>query len=172
MSVIYKIYCLDENIKECYIGSTGNFAFRKGQHKRVCNNSSDNNKSYNLKVYTFIRANGGFTNWEFEVLETFNTIDKQDLKKIERKYIETNNSTLNCIIPTRTDQEYKIENKQKIQEYHKKWVMDNREKINERRRSNRAKNRGKIKCECGCMTTKPHISRHRKTKKHIELMQS
>ena len=32
-AVIYRIYCLDSKIKECYIGLTTDFIRRKYQHK-------------------------------------------------------------------------------------------------------------------------------------------
>jgi len=153
MSVVYKIYCKDPNIKDCYIGSTKDFRNRKKQHKRKCNNP--NYKDYNYKVYKFIRNNGGFENWAFEILETFNTIDKQYLHKIERKYVESNNSTLNFQIPTRTIQEWQQANKDYSIEYYK----NNKEVIQQ-----------KIKCDCGCMINMCNIIRHRKTKKHIKLM--
>ena len=28
----------------------------------------------------------------------------------------------------------------------------------------------KVECECGCLISKKHIQKHKKTKKHIELM--
>ena len=93
MSVIYKIYCKDENIKDCYIGSTKYFTNRKRRHKYDCSNI--NCMAYNYKLYKFIRENGGFTNFDFEILETFNTIDTQDLYKIEGQYMENNNANLN-----------------------------------------------------------------------------
>jgi len=159
MSLIYKIYCKDSNIKDCYIGSTNNLTNRKRSHKFRCNNPIG--EGYNLKVYTFIRANGGYTNWEFEVLETFNTIDKQDLHKIERKYIESNNSTLNNDIPTRTKQEYSKHKKEYFKEYHQEYYINNKEVIQQ-----------KIKCECGCMINSCNIIRHKKSKRHIELMEN
>jgi len=125
MSIIYKIFCKNKNIKDCYIGSTNNLNIRKATHKYACNNI--NSKQYNLKVYKFIRANDGFTNFDFEVLETFNTIDKQDLHKIECQYIKNNNSTLNTQIPTRThkesDKNYYDNNKEKILLYKKQKVI-------------------------------------------------
>ena len=166
MSVVYKIYCKDPNITDCYIGSTKDLTNRKSQHICYCNNI--NSRLYNVKVYKFIRENGNFENWDFEILETFNTIDKQDLLKIERNYIESNKSTLNDRIPTRTKEEYnefyKDYFKKNSQEYYKKeYYLNNKETIQEKKNE-------KIKCECGCMTTKSNNTRHRKSKKHIELM--
>ena len=57
---IYKISCLNENIKQIYIGQTNNFNNRKSKHKSSCCNSND--KRYNYKNTTldfFI----DITNW-------------------------------------------------------------------------------------------------------------
>ena len=35
-SIIYKIYCKDENVKDTYIGETTDFIRRKCCHKRDC----------------------------------------------------------------------------------------------------------------------------------------
>ena len=55
--VMYKIICNDTTIKDIYVGSTCNFTRRKCGHKSDCNNA--NTSRYNLKVYQFIRTNGG-----------------------------------------------------------------------------------------------------------------
>ena len=62
-AVIYGIYCKDKNVLEIYIGSTYDEIEREHNHKSDCNN--ENNKSYDLKVYKFIRANGGYDNWKY-----------------------------------------------------------------------------------------------------------
>ena len=48
--IVYKIYCKDSSITECYIGSTNNLQNRKYDHKY-------NSKFSNKKVYKFIREN-------------------------------------------------------------------------------------------------------------------
>ena len=115
--LIYKLCCKDINIKDIYIGSTCNFTRRKCQHKTVCYNP--NNKAYNSKVYKFIRCNGGWDNWDMILIEKVNCNDKLELNKIERQHIEQNINNLNSYIPSRTDKEYFIDNKDKIKEYQK-----------------------------------------------------
>ena len=56
-TIIYKLVCIDINIKELYVGHTTNFTKRKYAHKYGCNNETS--KKYNLHVYQFIRNNGG-----------------------------------------------------------------------------------------------------------------
>ena len=55
--VIYKLVCSDLKVKDLYVGHTTNFVDRKACHKSHCNNAND--IYHNLKVYKFIRANGG-----------------------------------------------------------------------------------------------------------------
>ena len=57
---IYKLCCLDVNVKHIYIGSSTNFKERKKHHKVCCNNEKQ--KTYNSYKYKFIRDNGGWDN--------------------------------------------------------------------------------------------------------------
>ena len=54
---VYKIVCNDLNIKDCYVGHTTNFKTRRCNHR--LNTTNHIAQSYNARVYTFIRANGG-----------------------------------------------------------------------------------------------------------------
>ena len=38
-TIIYKIVCKDQNIKDIYVGHTTNFVQRKHAHKQNCNNN-------------------------------------------------------------------------------------------------------------------------------------
>tara|TARA_R110000803_G_scaffold60908_1_gene120476 strand:+ start:201 stop:620 length:420 start_codon:yes stop_codon:yes gene_type:complete len=65
MNCVYRIECLDKNIKEFYIGSSDNLNRRSIDHKSRCHNS--NCPEYKYNVYKFIRANGGWDNWQIIV---------------------------------------------------------------------------------------------------------
>ena len=176
MSIIYKIYCKDENIKDCYVGSTNDLNRRKRQHKYNCNNNNSN--EYNFKLYKFMRDNSGFENFDFIILEQFeNKMIKQDLLKIEGQYIKNNNSTLNSDITGRTEQEYREYNKTKILEYAKKYYEENKKQIAEIRKAKYKKNKiqilekikEKVECEfCKSLITKPHLKRHQRTEKCLK----
>jgi group I intron endonuclease len=140
-SIIYKLCCKNPNITEIYVGSTINFKKRKYDHKSVCNNNSETNKKYNLKVYKFIRDNGGFENWDIIMLEEYSCENKKQLEKRERYYIELLKSNLNSEIPTQTKQEYYENNKDKIKEYRE----ENKDKITERKKQYYEDNIDKIK---------------------------
>jgi hypothetical protein len=78
----YKIVCNDLNIKDCYVGHTTDFKRRTFQHKR--NTTSQTAQSYNARVYTFIRANGGWDNFDMVLFETRACDNSLEARKIER----------------------------------------------------------------------------------------
>ena len=142
-SVIYKLCCNDTAVSAVYVGSTTNFRGRKYAHKSACSNTSD--KGHNLYVYQFIRANGGWDAWSMIQIEAYNATTKRDLETRERYWLETLAATLNRKVPTRTQQEYREENKEKAKELHKKWHEENKEKDKERKKKWRGKNKEKMK---------------------------
>ena len=106
--IIYTIECNDKQITDCYVGLTKNFTKRCIQHKTRCNNINDTH--HHIKLYKYIRDNGGWNNWKISVLEIYNCINKYDAGKWERHHYEQLNSTLNTVYPTRTSREYYIHN--------------------------------------------------------------
>jgi len=141
-TIIYKLCCNDLNITDIYIGHTTDFKSRKAQHKYSCNNI---NKSYNIKVYQFIRDNGGWDNWEMIMIEEYSCNNKLEAKKKERELIEELKASLNMSIPARTDKEYRLDNKEKINQKHKEYYENNKEIINEKQKEYRLNNKGKRK---------------------------
>ena len=188
---IYKLCCKDINIKDIYIGSTTNFTRRKCEHKKSCNN--EKHKAYNFNVYRFIRENGNWSNWDMVLVEEVSCETKLELHKIEREYIEKLGATLNSSIPTRTQKEYREDNK----EYDKEYYENNKEKKKEKSKEYYEKNKEKIKekkkeyskeyyeknkekkkeysklrtiCICGTDMNFSSKSRHLKNNKHKNLM--
>jgi len=149
-TVIYKIVCKDETITDMYIGHTTNFKNRIIDHKCCCNNIKD--KSYNIKLYHFIRENGGWDNWDMIKIEEYPCNNINEATKRERYWVEELKSSLNTDIPSRTQKEYYKENINKIKEYSKKY----NEKI--------------ITCECGCIFRNDSLSKHLKTQIHKDLL--
>ena len=88
--VIYQWKCKDESIKDCYIGYTNNFDVRRKGHIDSINDTSNT-----LKVYEFIRNNGGLDNWTCEIVNKFFAMNKQEARQVEQLYINSYNSTLN-----------------------------------------------------------------------------
>jgi hypothetical protein len=96
-TLFYKIYCLDPSVNDMYIGHTTNFVQRKHAHKQGCINEKYSN--YTCKLYNFIRANKGWDNWNMEIIAFHNCEDHYSARKIEQKYFEEYNATLNSIAP-------------------------------------------------------------------------
>ena len=69
-----------------YIGSTHDKIEREKNHKSDCNNENQETH-YNLKVYIFIRDNGGWDNWIFEVIEEFPCENKIELVIQEQSHL-------------------------------------------------------------------------------------
>jgi predicted GIY-YIG superfamily endonuclease len=67
-TVIYKAQCINEDIIGFYIGSTTDFYHRVRHHKSDFYNE---NKSISLKFYKFIKENGGWDNFKFEIIEKY-----------------------------------------------------------------------------------------------------
>jgi hypothetical protein len=155
--IIYKLVCLDSEIKDTYVGSCICFRTRKTNHKSTCNN--ENNTKYHLNVYQFIRANGGWANWSMIQIETVNFTERWELRGRERYWLETLKATLNKKIPNRTQQEYdkiyRETNKTQISER----LKENRIEINQKRKQ-------VITCDCGRSSIKRQLARHKEGRFH------
>jgi hypothetical protein len=183
-AVVYKLCCDDPEITDIYVGSTCNFKVRKHQHKTACNNQ--NGKEYNRHVYKFIRENGGWDNWSMILIKKYpNVVDTYELHKKERKWLKKLKGTLNKQIPSRTREQWYNDNDEVIKQYYKKnkekfkqYYETNKDMIRKQKQQYRKDNieqikaykNEKIECECGCLISRNHLSRHRTTKKHVELI--
>ena len=140
---VYKLVCKDINVKECYVGSTGNTRIRKAHHKSDCNNV--NGKNFNFRVYQYIRENDGFQNWELIVLETVQYNQKFELRARERHHMELLGATLNSQVPNRTSDEWHLDNAENVQQQKKQHYQDNAEKIKQQVKQYRGDNLEHIK---------------------------
>jgi hypothetical protein len=166
-SVIYKIYCKDENIKDVYVGSTTNFQKRKWAHKTKCCNTKS--ECYNRYVYKFIRENGNWENWNFEILEKVKCKDIKELHLYERKWFDKMNSTLNCDVPNRTRKEWRKDNRDRLNKKKKEYYQKNKHKNKEYYEKNKEvilkKRYEKVICEkCGFISMKQNLKRHQKSR--------
>ena len=116
----YRIKSKNIKITEFYIGSTGNFDERKRKHKSNCNN--ENGNSYNCKLYQFIRSNGGWDEWDCEIIETLICSNTEKLL-YKNKLMELYGATLNVYIPIIT--EYYTTDKEKLNQFHREERLKN-----------------------------------------------
>jgi hypothetical protein len=184
LGIIYLIKHKTDDTKKVYVGSTINLKQRISKHRQ--NYKNEKNKEYNYNLYKYIRANGGFNEYEFIILECYVHNFKHELHYKEDDYIKMYDNNLNTFRAYLTRQEYKKkiserykkyfnENKEKVYKKNKKYRDKNKEKISKRSKEYYQNNKDiineqrkeKITCECGSIVRKPHIARHRKSLKHI-----
>jgi len=173
---IYKIVC---NITgEIYIGSTiQTLEERLAVHKSI---------KVKCRSNKILEKN----DYKIELIKDYPCNNLWELEEEEAKYIR-NNKCINRNIPHRTYQERYEDNKEKFKEYQKKYREENKEKLkeyekNRKNKKERSENMKKyrddnkeklskqkkerVECECGSIVNRSDLSRHRKSKKHINLM--
>jgi len=177
---IYIIRSKDLSLHDCYIGSCKDIYNRRKVHKYNCYN--ENTRSYNFKLYQFIRANGGWSNFTMEELCK---CDVERLSQVEQYYIDKFNPSLNSQRAYNSDEytkeykkdynkEYWIKNKDVILEKQKEYQINNRDRILERKKDYYENNkdiileklREKFTCECGGRYVRGNKARHLRTIKH------
>ena len=175
--VFYTIECLNDSVDFRYVGSTKNFKARKILHKSNCNNEKA--KNYNSKIYTTIRANGGWANFVIIQIGTREQLTKKQATAIEENYrieLGGNLNSQRCYTTDEQKKEYYKDNKKKINEYYennkeknkerdKKYYEANKDKINEKKKE-------RLPCECGCKVRFGDITRHKQSQKHINLIKN
>jgi hypothetical protein len=125
---IYKLICNKSNL--VYIGSTKQkLDYRLKDHIRCYNKWLENNDNPYYTSFEIIKSN----DYKIELVEEIDSDDKEELHKKERYYIE-NNICVNKTIPTRTDKEYREENKDKIKQINIDYRKNNKEKCEEKRK--------------------------------------
>ena len=115
-TIMYKIECKNNEITECYIGHTTNPKSRQAEHKYNCNN--EKSKGHNLRLYSFIRANGGWDNWDMIEIEKYPCNSKREAETREHYWYFELKSTLNVISPI-LDLEKRIANLNRVRDEEK-----------------------------------------------------
>lgn len=146
-TVIYKICCKDESIKDVYVGHTTNFNQRKYSHKIA------SNKLYNTsKIYNAIRSNGGWDNWDMIEIAKYNCKNVIEARIKENEHYIDLNATLNSCPPYSGKTQCLDKNTNNIA----------------------LQNNGAYYCKC-CNYTTPYskdYNKHTLTKKHINNINS
>ncbi len=159
---IYKI-TNDYNL-EVYVGSTCNtLAKRYSTHKSKYHCEESKNRNL-YKLMNEI----GFDRFRIELIEEYPCEDKYQLRQREGFFIREI-GTLNQIIAGRNVKEYYQENRDICKERRK--IQEQKETQKETRKQYRENVCKKLMiCECGCEITRHSLSRHLKTKKHLDLI--
>ena len=93
MIYFYKLMNDNDNTLECYVGSTQDINKRTLDHKSDCNNP--HSEKYNMRLYAYIRQNGGFENWSVVVIEQQDNMDKPSKLARENTLMQQHQATLN-----------------------------------------------------------------------------
>jgi|AntAceMinimDraft_5_1070358.scaffolds.fasta_scaffold94477_2 hypothetical protein len=141
-TIIYKLINYDYP-ELVYVGSTTNFTKRKQQHKQICLN--EKHKNHNLKVYVNIRENDGWENWNMIKICDYPCDNKREAELKEDEYMTELKANMNMKRASRTQQQYREDNREKIQEYTKEYRDNNKEKIKEYYETNKEKLQERIK---------------------------
>ena len=142
---VYKIFCKDPEIKEIYYGSTSNFYHRCHSHKHSVKNYK--NPKHGFLVYRKMRDTGGFDNWTIEII-------KDDM------------------VPARTKAEWNAVHPEFSREASKRAYARNPEYWRKYYQERRAHYLEKVSCECGTVTGRIHLAKHRRTKSHLEKLEN
>ena len=181
-TVIYKLRSKNPLIKDFYIGHSKDFHYRQIAHRSTCNNV--NSEGHNTPVYIFIRENGGYDNWDFEILETANLKNIDEAETLERDWIEKLEPSLNIQLPAQTPEE-KAENyrecdrirhkkRREDPEFRKKEAEANKKRSQdpEVKKKVAATKKEQITCVCGAIHTRGGKSQHLKSEKHNEFVKN
>jgi hypothetical protein len=189
-SKIYKVYCDCHNLT--YYGSSIKTLNKRLEGHKACYKAYKNGCKLYTSIFNIFNV---CDNYKIELVEEVCCDNIQQLRKIEGNYIK-NNECVNKLIPSRTNKQWRMDNKKHIKiqrkgyydenrdiilKRNKKWRENNKEKCKEIRNNWVDKNRGKIseyrkknkyKCECGSFIRKSGIVPHKKTKKHLKFIKS
>ncbi len=166
---IYKLVC--DDCDDFYVGSTKSIKDRKYEHKRTCNNSSRG--GHNIKMYKHIRENGGWENWRMVIIEECDESIQTKVQAHIRE--ETFRIQLKATMNDRRCFRTKEEKLKQTNEARDRWIQSHAEEHKARRKGNYQNNKEelltKVTCECGCVCAKVCLTRHKKTDRHLNLMQ-
>ena len=163
---VYRIFCKDDEIKESYYGSTSNFYQRWHSHKHSVNNYK--NPKHRYSVYQKIRDTGGFSNWEFEVIN--DNMNKASARNLEKELVLANEFSLNTLIPARTVKEWKLANPDKVKAQTKRNYKRNPEYWSNYYQKRKDEYLEKVECECGVTTSKIHLLKHKRSQRHLDFL--
>ena len=168
---IYKI--TSDSTDKIYIGSTCNPLYKRlGQHKTDYKVFVNGNPYHRKSTsYELIKLGDAI----ITLIEDYPCERRDQLHARERHHIELNKDIcVNKFIPTRTQKEYRKDNKERYKIVKKDYYKNNKEKIIEQNKEYRNVNKEKIveyrkqkiNCICGNVYTLRNKARHEQTKKH------
>ena len=122
---IYRLFC--KTTRQQYYGSTTNktLSTRLSIHKCDYKRFLEGKRGF-VSSFEILKND----NYQIILVENYPCVNKKELHKRERYYIE-NNECVNMMIPCRTPAEYRLDNVEKEKERHKKYYEENIDKFKE-----------------------------------------
>ena len=170
---IYTIRCRDDDTL-IYVGSSC-----LPLHKRFYEHKKRMKQTKHKKTLVYAKMNElGVDKFYIELYELFKCNTKEELNKREGEVIRKI-GTMNTKIEGRTKEEIKqyrkeYQQKPEMKEYKKKYnqIPEVKNRIKQYYQTPEMKKykNEKIECVCGCFTNRGAIARHKKSQKHIDLM--
>lgn len=160
--------------KDTYVGSTFDYKKRIRDHNE--NLYNDTLRDHNIRLYRTIRENN--YDWDIKKLHDYPCDTLTELRIEERRVYDELQPTLNERKPYVSADERRQWRENYMKTYYQKYRAEQGETLLEKKRQYYQNNKVAISekqkirviCECGELVNKHHISRHRKSKKHIEIM--
>ena len=149
-----KIYKITNDFNDdVYVGSTCNSLVKRySGHK-----SEANHHNYKHRPLYKLMNEIGFNRFRIQLIENYPCSDKYEMRQKEGEYIrQFGTLNINIAVGIENQKEYQKEYR-KEKEYDKKRY-ETQQKI-------------LVLCECGCSIASMSKKRHKKTKKHIQLME-
>ncbi len=72
-------------------------------------------------MYRFVRDNGGWAKWDMARIDTVSVDDILGARKVERQYMDSLNAVLHVYVSSRTDAEWRADDKEHVTEPHKQY---------------------------------------------------
>ena len=137
-----KIYCIRNTVNDdVYVGSSCEPYLSKRMVKH--RSSAKNERDRNMLLYQKMNEIG-IEHFYIELIENYPCESKDQLRAREGHYIREM-ATLNKRIETRTEKEWREDNKEYIQEWKKQHYQEHKEEINKKSKQYREENEDKIK---------------------------
>ena len=189
---IYKI--VDVGYNKCYIGSTCEKLSKRMAHHRQKHNAFLRNNSYFTSSFKLFQE-FGLENCKIELIENYACECREELLRREGHYIKQNDC-VNTVVAGRTDEEYRNDNREKVnearRERYSRSKIEDKEKVIEQRREEYSRNKDKykayyeqnkeriledkqikIKCPaCKREISKGFLTLHNKCNKHLKNLQA
>ena len=99
--------------------------------------------------------------------------NKEHFSQVAKEYYNDNKKQI-----SQKHKDYHIDNQEYIREHRKQYYENNKEDIKDKNKQYKENNKEylksysgeKITCECGCIVTRGHLPRHKRSAKHDQLM--